>query len=169
MNNQIFSSSYLNKKLASIDWENKQVIKEVDLKVACEGLVAVGNKIVPLVVDREYRIFDFNLKQTGTIPIKLLNCAYLSYHNDKLYFAKWTTDTVFCYDITGNCVWEFKDERLLKPAGIATDKYGLVCVCGFDSCNIMVISADGGRAKELVNLTGIMKKPLCLNNKEIVF
>ena len=74
----------------------------------------------------------------------------------------WTTNTVFCYDMTGNYVWEFKDKRLLKPHGIATDIHGFVYVCGYDSHNIMVISSDGGRAYELVNLPGIMKNPTCL-------
>ena len=152
--------------MASIDWDNKQVIKEVDIKVACGGLVAVGNKIVLHVVDCEYRIFDLNLKHTGTIPMKMTKCPFLSYHNDKLYFAQCTTNTVFCYDMTGNCVWEFKDERLLKPHGIATDKYGLVYVCGYDSLNIIVISSHGGRARELVNLRGIMKNPDCLNYRK---
>ena len=139
------------------------MIKEVDIKETCDGLVAMGNKIVLHVVDCEYRIFDLNLKQTGTIPIKITNCPFLSYHNDKLYFAQWTTNTVFCYDMTGICVCQFKDEVLQSPKGIAPDKYGLVYVCGYDSHNIMVISSDGGRAKELVNLTGIMENPVFLD------
>ena len=57
-----------------------------------------------------------------------------------------------CCDLQGTTQWEFKDERVLRgPFGISVDNDGNVYVVGRESINVMVISPDGHRHRQLVS------------------
>jgi DNA-binding beta-propeller fold protein YncE len=58
---------------------------------------------------------------------------------------------VICCDLHGTTQWEFNDERVLQhPFGIAVDNDGNVYVVGCQSNNVMVISPDGQRHRQLL-------------------
>ena len=58
---------------------------------------------------------------------------------------------MICCDLQGTTQWEFKDERVLKyPLGISADNDGNVYVAGGDSINVVVISPDGQRHRQLL-------------------
>jgi hypothetical protein len=83
------------------------------------------------------------------------NMSYVKYvatFGDKLYYTNYVTNTVTCCDLQGTTQWEFKDERVLKgPVGISVDNDGNVYVAGRDSINVMAISPDGHRHRQLLS------------------
>ena len=59
---------------------------------------------------------------------------------------------MICCDLQDTTQWEFKDERVLKyPLGISADNDGNVYVAGGDYINVMVISPDGHRHRQLLS------------------
>jgi sugar lactone lactonase YvrE len=78
--------------------------------------------------------------------------TYVATSGDKLYYTDYDTHTVTCCDLHGTTLWEFKDEHVLKwPLGISVDNYGNVYVAGRYSINVVVISPDGQRHRELLS------------------
>jgi len=59
---------------------------------------------------------------------------------------------VTCCDLQGTTQWEFKDESALKcPLGISVNNNRNVYVTGRDSINVVVISPDGQRHRQLLS------------------
>ena len=77
---------------------------------------------------------------------------YVATSRDKLYYTTFYKHTVTCCDLHGTTQWQFKDERVLRrPYGISVDKDGNVYVVGHDSNNMVVISSDGQRHRQLLS------------------
>jgi DNA-binding beta-propeller fold protein YncE len=71
---------------------------------------------------------------------------------------------VTCCDLHGTTLWEFKDEHVLKwPLGISVDNYGNVYVAGRYSINVVVISPDGQRHRELLSNKDGLVNPMVLD------
>lgn len=50
------------------------------------------------------------------------NILYAVLLNDKIYFSQWKKDRIVCcdvHDMKGNNIYEFKDNRLEAPVGVA--------------------------------------------------
>ena len=57
-----------------------------------------------------------------------------------------------CCDLHGTTQWEFKDDRVLQgPFGISVNNDGNVYTVGFYSNNVVVISPDGQRHRQLLS------------------
>jgi DNA-binding beta-propeller fold protein YncE len=77
---------------------------------------------------------------------------YIATSGDNLYYTNSSTDTVTCCDLHGTTQWDFKAERVLEnPRGISVDNDGNVYVIGCNSNNVVVISADGQRHRQLLS------------------
>jgi hypothetical protein len=103
-------------------------------------------------------------KSMGNIKREMFNVEYVATFEDKLYYTNWNTHTVTCCDLQGTTQWEFKDERILTfPLGISVDNYGNVYVAGGNSSNVVVISPDGQRHRQLVSSKDGIVKPNVLD------
>jgi len=59
---------------------------------------------------------------------------------------------VTCCDLHGTTQWEFKDNRVLHgPLGISADNAGNVYVIGHVFSNVVIISPDGQRHRQLLS------------------
>jgi DNA-binding beta-propeller fold protein YncE len=71
---------------------------------------------------------------------------------------------VTCCDLHGPTQWEFKDERVLQlPYGISVDNDGNVYVVGYYTHNVVVISPDGQRHRQLVSSKDGLSYPVVLD------
>lgn len=71
---------------------------------------------------------------------------------NNIYHTTDSTNAVTCFDLHGNIQWTFKNEAVLKyPFGLSVDSYGNVFVAGYHSCNVIVVSADGKKYKQLLS------------------
>ena len=65
-----------------------------------------------------------------------------------------------CCDLHGTTQWEFKDNRVLHgPLGISVDNDGNVYVVDHVSRNIVVISPDGQRHRQLLSSKNDLSNP----------
>lgn len=70
------------------------------------------------------------------------------------FYTHANENRVSCCLYSGEPVWEFKNETVLKnPRGITVDNKGNVFVVGMDSGNILVISSDGKQYQQIQNRT----------------
>ena len=87
----------------------------------------------------------------------------LSGSNPRVYLTEWGSSTVTCSQLDGKMVYEFQDfNELGGPNGIYVDSVGNSLVCGTDSENVIVFTADGEKHGELLTDKNI-KKPQCIN------
>ena len=90
--------------------------------------------------------------------------SYVATYAHKLYYTNCNTHTVTCCDLHGTTQWTFKDSRVLQgPLGISVDNDGNVYVVGNYSNNVVVISPDGQRHRQLLSSTDGLSAPSVLN------
>ena len=72
-----------------------------------------------------------------------------------------------CCDLHGTTQWEFKDERVLQGSlGISVDNDENVYVVGCRSNNVVVISPDGQRYRQLLSAKDGITNPTVLDNEK---
>jgi DNA-binding beta-propeller fold protein YncE len=79
-------------------------------------------------------------------------CYLVATSGDKLYYTDYNTHTVTCCDLHGTTQWEFNDYRVLQyPFGISVDNDGNVYVVSYSTNNVVVMSPDGQRHRQLLS------------------
>lgn len=106
-------------------------------------------KFVTRIRDFGFMILDTSGKNNNLVKFPGDCILYVSYQEGKFYFTKWDSNTVACCDKSGEVLWEFENEVLQKPCGLALTDDGNVIVAGFETNNIVMISRDGLSFKEL--------------------
>ena len=92
------------------------------------------------------------------------NVRYVATSGDKLYYTNWNTHTVTCCDLHGTTQREFKDTSVLQgPCGISIDNNWNLYVVGCNSENVVVISPDGQRHRQLLSSKDCLVNPTVLN------
>ena len=77
---------------------------------------------------------------------------YVATSGYKLYYTNYDAHFVTCRDLHGTTQWKFKNESVLRgPLGVSVDNDGNVFVVGYDSQNVVVISPDGQRHRQLLS------------------
>jgi len=94
---------------------------------------------------------------------------YVATSGDKLYYTNYYTHTVTCCkiqccDLHGKIQWEFNDECVLQyPYGVTVDNDGNVYVAGYNTNNVVVISPDGERHRQLLSDNDDLEDPTVLD------
>jgi len=71
---------------------------------------------------------------------------------------------VTCCDLNDTTQWEFNDKHVLQyPCGITVDNDGNVYVVGSNSSNVVVISPDGQRHRQLLSSKDGLSNPRVLD------
>jgi streptogramin lyase len=79
---------------------------------------------------------------------------------EKIYQTNTNTNTVTCYTIKGDKLWEYKDESLLKdPHGVTVDNYDNVYVTSCRSNSVVVLEPDGSQGRQILNSDDGLKDP----------
>ena len=81
----------------------------------------------------------------------------------RVYLTDWNNSRVTCFQFDGKKVYQYEDkEQLERPNGIYVDSAGNSLVCGTDSQNVVVITADGRKHGELLTSNDI-RSPSCID------
>jgi hypothetical protein len=94
------------------------------------------------------------------------NSARMSLRDDTIKCTDWRTNTFYCYTLTGQQIWTFKDENVLRvPRGIALDKNKTVYVVGRETQNVVVLSPDGKNCRQILAKSDGLNESisLCIN------
>jgi DNA-binding beta-propeller fold protein YncE len=89
---------------------------------------------------------------SNLISSDMFGVDYVATSGEKLYYANTYTNTVTCCDLHGTIQWEFKGNRVLHyPYSISVDNDGNVYVVSYSTKNLVVISPDGQRHRQLLS------------------
>ncbi|CAC5425055.1 unnamed protein product [Mytilus coruscus] len=93
---------------------------------------------------------------------KSLTFAYVETFQDLIYYTNTNTDDVTCCDMKGTVKWKFAFQNMtMIPLGITIDNTGNVYVTTGNN-NVIVISPDGKRYKELLSSRDGLRNPIAL-------
>ena len=149
--------------IAIIDIESKKVMTTISMDTSICGMAIRGRTIYCCAWSKGLKILKLGDNSVSDIR-NMTHVNYVATLGDKLYYTSLKKHTVTCCDLQGTTQWEFKDERVLKcPLGISVDNDGNVYVVGRESINVVVISPDGQRHRQLLCSTDGLILPRVLD------
>ena len=139
--------------------------KKIKLPAKCYGLHVVNDDIYTTYHKQSGHDEIWRLDRAGNILSKTVltqtSSGYLNYlglclagPNPRVYLTDCDNSIVTCFQLDGKMVYQYQDHGLKWPFGIYVDTAGNSLVCGYDSHNVVVITADG---------TKDVTKPRCIN------
>ena len=151
--------------LTIIDIEGKEIVTTISIDTDMYGMAVSGKAIYYCAENNGLKMLNLSDKTVSDIINRNMSGVYyVATSGDNLYYANTDTHTVTYCDLHGTTQWEFKDESLLQyPLGISVDNDGNVYVVGYDSNNVVVISPDGKRHRQLLSSKDGLEKPRVLD------
>ncbi|XP_052101422.1 uncharacterized protein LOC127735315 [Mytilus californianus] len=80
----------------------------------------------------------------------LSNWSFVTTSKDKIFYTNNLHHTVTCCSLTGEKLWEYKDQSVRSPRGISVDKDSNVYIASASNNSIIVLSSDGKEARKLL-------------------
>ncbi|XP_071123425.1 uncharacterized protein [Mytilus edulis] len=147
-----------------IDLERKQIKKTIPLDSKNYGIALKNNQLIYSGHDKGIRMINLRDNSISDIVRDAMpSDCYTATVRDKIYHTNRETSTVTCYNLQGKIQWTFLNESVLKnPRGIDVDNDGNVFVVGFSSNNLVVISPDGQRHREVLTTDDGLSHPVSL-------
>lgn len=134
-----------------IDVKASKIVKTFNVTSPCYGIDRVEDKLV-VRLNHIGQFLVLNLK--GKILSRLHISGYyiqdVALFDGKIFCTNCEDHHVYCYDMNGDLLWKYADENLRKPFGIGEDSHGNIYVAGRETNNVLLISPDGHRTKELL-------------------
>jgi DNA-binding beta-propeller fold protein YncE len=129
------------------------------------GMAVRGRTIYYSARDKGLKMLNLSDRTVSDIiSSDMSNVNYVATSGDKLYYTNTNTNTVTCCDLHGTTQWEFKDKRDLQgPLGISVDNDGNVYVVCYKSNNVVVISPDGQRHRQILSSKDGLNDPRVLD------
>ena len=165
-NSVAVSSGWIGKRcITIIDIESQKVMTTISMDTLIIGMTVRDRTIYYCASDRGLKMLNLSDRSVSDIiSSDMSNVNYVATSGDKLYYTNTNTNTVTCCDLHGTTQWEFKDNRVLQhPRGISVDNDGNVYVVGYYSNNVVVISPDGQRHRQLLASKDGLSNPYVLD------
>jgi DNA-binding beta-propeller fold protein YncE len=135
-----------------IDIESKKVMTTISMDTFIIGMAVRGRTIYYCAKHKGLKMLNLSDRSVSDIISSIMsNVCYVATSGDKLYYTNTNTNTVTCCDLHGTTQWEFKDNRVLQDLrGISVDNDGNVYVVDCYTNNVVAISPDGQRHRQLL-------------------
>ena len=153
----------------------------IKLDKTCQGVtVGKGELYVTChrdtypVTEGEIRVLGLNGKvkrrlgvnQDGSFRFTAPCYITVNSSGEKIFVSDYYTDTVTCMSVDGRVIYTYKDGRMRRPEGLVCDSEDNVLVCGRDSENVQVLTADGKRHGTLLTASDGLKEPYSMAYRE---
>jgi hypothetical protein len=150
-----------NRCITIIDIESQKVVTTISMDTLIIGMAVRGRTIYYCAGEKGLKMLNLSDKSVSDV-IKSVksDVYYVATSGDKLYYSNHNTGTVTCCDLHGLTQWEFEDECVIQcPRGITVDNDGNVYVVGCYSNNVVVISPDGKRHRQILSSKDGLVRP----------
>ena len=161
----VSSADGKNRCITIIDIERQEVMTTISMDTDIFGMTVTGRTIYYCTKENGLKMLNLSDKSVSDIiQSNMSSVYYVAASGDKLYYTNVKTDTVTCCNLQGTTQWEFNDKLILEgPRGISVDNDGNVYVVGQCSANVVVISPDGQRYRQLLSSSDGLVIPFVLD------
>ncbi|CAC5419150.1 unnamed protein product [Mytilus coruscus] len=148
-----------------INLKTKQIMKTISLDSYSFGIALKDNQLIYSGRDKGIRMINiYDESRSDIVRDTIPSQCYTATFRDNIYHTNYTKHTVTCYNLQGKLQWTFHNKSVLKtPYGIDVDNDGNVYVVGRDSDNVVVISPDGQRHREVLTASDGLRSPISLH------
>jgi DNA-binding beta-propeller fold protein YncE len=152
-------------KIHLIDVDRLQLTRSIDTGDVTHGMTCHGGSLLYCTESNGVRSFNMSTRKSIEIipgSYREFWNTYITSDNNYIYYSNHKTNSVICYDFNGVKKWCYSNDLLKDPRGITVDSNSNIYVTGYKSNNVVVISPDGKRAKELLGISDGVKDPIAI-------
>ena len=145
-----------------IDVDCLQLTRSIDTGDWTYGMTCHGGSLICCTTSNGIRSFNMSTRKSIQIipgPKEGFSNTYITSDNNYIYHSNYKTNSVVCYDFNGDQKWCYSNDLLKNPTGITVDSNSNIYVTGYMSNNVVVISPDGKRAKQLLGISDGINSP----------
>ena len=84
----------------------------------------------------------------------------------KIFVSDYGKDTVTCMTMNNHVIYQYKDNELKWPRGLYCDGADNILVCGKNSNNVQMITAEGKKHGDIVSSRDGLQKPVSISYRE---
>ncbi|XP_063410063.1 E3 ubiquitin-protein ligase TRIM71-like [Mytilus trossulus] len=152
------------KKIAIIDIDSSEIQRFISMSEDCYGLSLAGESLVVSLDDPTFQFVNLSGKVVSSVW-KADYADYCCVHNNKLYYATSSGDSVFEAKLNGDIVWKSYCQKYDFPDGITTDASGNVFVACKSSKKVLVFGKDGKDFRVLLTKENGLNNPRAIHYK----
>jgi len=160
--NVAVSCGYWGRKIHLIDVDRLQLTGSIDTGDLTYGMTCHGGSLIYCTSNNGIRSLNMSTRKS----IEIIPGSegefwytYITSDNNYIYHSNHKTNSVICYDFKGVKKWCHRNDLLKEPRGITVDFKSNIYVIGYQSNNVVVISPDGKRVKQLLGISDGIKHP----------
>ncbi|XP_071123371.1 uncharacterized protein [Mytilus edulis] len=148
-----------------IDMQTQKINKTISIKNFIYGVTYNGSKNFYSRINRGIQMIKPNDDTINDIVrVEMPAYCYVTSFGNKLYHTNPDYNFVTCYDQQGKKQWIFQNNSVLqKPAGISVDNDGNVYVVCHNSNNLIIISPDGKKHRQLLSANDGLSDPRAIH------
>ncbi|CAC5373366.1 unnamed protein product [Mytilus coruscus] len=137
-----------------INIASKKIVKKIKTSDRCYGITNKEGRLI--YYDSWGGIRTLTDESTVVQVDRYKTWNFVTTSKDTIYHTYPSTNTVTCYTVTGQKVWEYKDELILKSIyGVTVDNDSNVYLVSYWNNSVIVLSPDGKHAHPLLQENGI--------------
>ncbi|CAG2239969.1 unnamed protein product [Mytilus edulis] len=153
------------------DLRSKWIKNKIETNKVCFG-VTYDNGMVYYCNEEHLGVVTLKDSHLTTIAKFDKLMGYVTTSGELVYFTDYDTNSVFCFNVKGQKIWEYKDKTVLDgPNGVAVDKNGIVYVASENRHCIVAISPDGETAVNFLSSADGIETPykiICDNERDLL-
>ncbi|XP_071134688.1 uncharacterized protein [Mytilus edulis] len=144
-----------------IDLKKHKLKKSIQIDSYNSGVVYKDGHLIYCAGSKGLQMIRLNDETiTNVSNSELRDYAYVTALGDKLFYTDYRYHRATCCDNHGIILWTFDDSSvLMSPLGISVDNDGNVYVAGNYTHNVVIISPDGQRYRQLLSSDNGLKNP----------
>jgi hypothetical protein len=150
------------KGIEMINIDTKKTERRINTSQRCYGITYHNGVLLWCEEQRGIQMMKLSDDRSTTLvkQSNLPSNSYITTCGEKIYQTNPYTNTVTCYTIKGDKLWEFIDESVLKdPWGVTVDNNGNVYVTSYNSKSVVVIEPDGRQGRHILSSDDGLKLP----------
>ena len=137
-----------------INIDTNKTERRINTSQSCYGITYHNGVLLWCEVQRGIQMMKLSDDRITTL-VKQSNMpsySYITICREKIYQTNRNTNTVTCYTINGDKLWEYKVESVLNdPMGVTVDNNGNVYVTSCNSTSVVVIEPDGRQGRQILS------------------
>ena len=148
-----------------IDVDCLQLTGSIDTSDRTYGITCHGGSLIYCTHSNGIRSFNMSTRKSiEIIPGSTgeFMYTYITSDNNYIYHSNYKTNSVVCYDFNGVKKWCYRNVLLKEPNGITVDSNSNIYVTGYKSNNVVALSPDGKRAKQLLGISDGINSPYAI-------
>ncbi|XP_063433818.1 uncharacterized protein LOC134715522 isoform X2 [Mytilus trossulus] len=135
------------------DITTKKVVKVVQISCWCCGVSFYQDKLIYYEQGTGIKTVSLSEGSTSSLVKQNVNgfWNYVTTFGNKLYHTCLEANTVTCYTMAGQMVWEYKDKfNIDGPWGVTVDNESNVYVASQNNDSVVILSSDGTYARTIL-------------------